>query len=278
MQCVKTRVGGNYSPMCVPSDMHSCLVPDRWTCRDVNEIFFADLEILSADKCLSLFQHWSSNRPIWDWGLQKGGSVVVSMARKKSLWSAELAQSSLSPFTATQQELRTLTLTLTLLLLLTVVINLTIDCHHCSATARCVTCELFAAPSHHTHSSHDSRPRTSWKTIISQEDKLGQTIERNSQLIPSQKDTSSCIINHFTTISVFILYLLIVLCITVDRSCTASKRQEIQNKAWTWENLEYLEEIVFTLVRVEFEMQNRRVLTLPDTMIQTLPHSSRVQG
>ena len=107
MQCVKTRVGGNYSPMCVPSDMHSCLVPDRWTCRDVNEIFFADLEILSADKCLSLFQHWSSNRPIWDWGLQKGGSVVVSMARKKSLWSAELAQSSLSPFTATQQELRT---------------------------------------------------------------------------------------------------------------------------------------------------------------------------
>ena len=130
----------------------------------------------------------------------------------------------------------------------------------------------------HTHSSHDSRPRTSWKTIISQEDKLGQTIERNSQLIPSQKDTSSCIINHFTTISVFILYLLIVLCITVDRSCTASKRQEIQNKAWTWENFEYLEEIVFTLVRVEFEMQNRRVLTLPDTMIQTLPHSSRVQG
>ena len=119
----------------------------------------------------------------------------------------------------------------TLSLLLTVVINLTIDCHHCSATARCVTCELFAAPSHHTHSSHDSRPRTSWKTIISQEDKLGQTIERNSQLIPSQKDTSSCIINHFTTISVFILYLLIVLCITVDRSCTASKRQEIQNKA-----------------------------------------------
>ena len=92
----------------------------------------------------------------------------------------------------------------TLSLLLTVVINLTIDCHHCSATARCVTCELFAAPSHHTHSSHDSRPRTSWKTIISQEDKLGQTIERNSQLIPSQKDTSSCIINHVTTcISVF---------------------------------------------------------------------------
>ena len=97
MQFVKTKVGGNYSPMYVPSDMHSCLVPDRWTCRDVNEIFFADLEILSTDKCLSLFQHWSSNRPIWDWGLQKGGSVVVSMARKKSLWSAELAQSSLSP-------------------------------------------------------------------------------------------------------------------------------------------------------------------------------------
>ena len=148
MQFVKTNVEGDYSPMYVPSDMHSCLVPDRWTCRDVNEIFFADLEILSADKCLSLFQHWSSNRPIWDWGLQKGGSVVVSMARKKSLWSAELAQSSVLSITATHQELRTQD-TLTSLLA-AVVINLTIDrCHHRSATAMCeVWACMFAAPSH----------------------------------------------------------------------------------------------------------------------------------
>ena len=195
MQFVKTNVEGDYSPMYVPSDMHSCLVPDRWTCRDVNEIFFADLEILSTDKCLSLFQHWSSNRPIWDWGLQKGGSVVVSMARKKSLWSAELAQSSVLSITTTYQELRTQD-TLTSLL------RLTIDrCHHRSATTRYVRCELACLLLPHTHSSHDSRPRTSWKTIVSQEDKLGQTIERNSQLIPGQKDTSSCIINHVTTVS-----------------------------------------------------------------------------
>ena len=87
--------------------------------------------------------------------------------------------------------------------LLTVVINLTIDrCHHRSATTMCVRCELACLLLPHTHSSHDSRPRTSWKTIVSQEDKLGQTIERNSQLIPGQKDTSSCIINHVTTVSV----------------------------------------------------------------------------
>ena len=62
----------------------------------------------------------------------------------------------------------------------------------------CVRCELACLLLPHTHSSHDSRPRTSWKTIVSQEDKLGQTIERNSQLIPGQKD--SCIINHFMSV------------------------------------------------------------------------------
>ena len=139
--------------MYVPSDMHSCLVPDRWTCRDVNEIFFADLEILSTDKCLSLFQHWSSNRPIWDWGLQKGGSVVVSMARKKSLWSAELAQSSVLSITTTYQELRTQD-TLShcwLLSLIWPLIDVTIavpppsQCHH----QMCKVLDgMFAAPSH----------------------------------------------------------------------------------------------------------------------------------
>ena len=94
--------------------------------------------------------------------------------------------------TATHQELRTQD-TLTSLL------RLTIDrCHHRSATTRYVRCELACLLLPHTHSSHDSRPRTSWKTIVSQEDKLGQTIERNSQLIPGQKN--SCIINHVRSV------------------------------------------------------------------------------
>ena len=57
MQCVKTRVGGNYSPMYVPSNMHSCLVPDRWTCRDVNEIFLRTLKysrLTNVSLCFSI--------------------------------------------------------------------------------------------------------------------------------------------------------------------------------------------------------------------------------